>query len=108
MVLHKGSVLGKGSFNELKDRGKILDSIKDSTETSDKNTASGRTTGNNEIDHSDPKPVIGNYDEDLEISVEDKATGSISFRLYWDYFRAGLHPALMISVVLFFLGTHGK
>ena len=108
VVLHKGSVLGNGSFNELQDRGKILDSIKDSTETSDKNTASGRTTDESEIDHSDPKPVIGNYDEDLEISEEDKATGSISFRLYWDYFRAGLHPALMISVILFFLGTQGK
>lgn len=108
VVLHKGSVLGKGSFNELQDRGKILDSIKDSTETSNKNVASGRTTDENEIDHSDPKPVIPSYDEDLEISEEDKATGSISFRLYWDYFRAGLHPVLMISVVLFFLGTQGK
>ena len=109
VVLHKGSVLGKGSYNELQDSElKILDSIKDSTETSNKKTTSARTTDESEIDHSDPKPAIVSYDEDLEISEEDKATGSISFRLYWDYFRAGLHPILMISVVLFFLGTQGK
>ena len=108
VVLHKGCVLGKGSFDELQDGRKILDSIKDSSQTSHKQPASGRTTDENEMDHSDPKPVIGSYNEDLEISEEDKATGSISFRLYWDYFRAGLHPVFMISVVLLFLGTQGK
>ena len=105
MVLHKGSLLGKGSFDELQDGGKILDSIKDSSDTSNKENASSRTTDENTIDHSCSKPVIGSYDEDLEISEEEKATGSISFRLYWDYFRAGIHPVAMISVAVLFLAT---
>ncbi|KAJ7387132.1 hypothetical protein OS493_004097 [Desmophyllum pertusum] len=99
------SLLGKGSFDELQDGGKILDSIKDSSDTSNKENASSRTTDENTIDHSCSKPVIGSYDEDLEISEEEKATGSISFRLYWDYFRAGIHPVAMISVAVLFLAT---
>ena len=108
VVLQKGSVLGKGSFDELQDGGKILDSIKDSSDTSNKENASRKTTDENEIDHSCPKPVIGSYDEDLEISEEEKATGSISFRLYWDYFRAGIHPVTLISVIVLFLATQGE
>ncbi|KAJ7365567.1 hypothetical protein OS493_005682 [Desmophyllum pertusum] len=41
------------------------------------------------IDHSCSKPVIGSYDENLEISEEEKATGKISFALYWDVLALG-------------------
>ena len=36
----------------------------------------------------------------LEIPEEDRVIGNLSFRLYWDYFRSGLHPVLLIGLIV--------
>ena len=36
----------------------------------------------------------------LEIPEEDRVIGNLSFRLYWDYFRSGLHPVLVIGLIV--------
>ena len=44
----------------------------------------------------------------LEIPDEDRAIGSVSFQLYWDYFKSGIHPRLLVAFVAFFLFTQRK
>ena len=36
----------------------------------------------------------------LEIPEEDRVIGNLSFRLYWDYFKSGLHPVLLIGLIV--------
>ena len=44
----------------------------------------------------------------LEIPDEDRAIGGVSFQLYWDYFKSGIHTSLVVALVTFFLLTQCK
>ena len=46
--------------------------------------------------------------KELKIPDEDRAIGSVSFQLYWDYFKSGIHPSLVVALVAFFLLTECK
>lgn len=39
----------------------------------------------------------------LEIPDEDRVIGNVSFRLYWDYFTSGIHPASVVALIVFFI-----
>lgn len=39
---------------------------------------------------------------------EDRVVGTISSRLYWDYFRSGLHGVLLLFLLLLFFIAQGK
>ena len=43
----------------------------------------------------------------LSTSNEDREVGSISSKLYWTYFRAGLHGVLLLLLLLVFLISQG-
>ncbi|KAJ7370542.1 hypothetical protein OS493_031548 [Desmophyllum pertusum] len=45
--------------------------------------------------------------EKLEISEEDRGVGTISFKLYWEYFRAGMHPIAIPALIVFFIASQG-
>ena len=108
VVLHKGSVLRKGNFQELQDGGKILDTIIGTSATTSKENIRSTTTDENGVPFSCANPVSGSFVEHLKISEEEKATGKISSGLYWDYFRAGMHPVAMILLVILFVITQGE
>ena len=108
MILHKGSVEGKGSFRELQDAGKILDTIKDASATTKKEKMRSRTRKGNDTPLGSFNDVNVGFDENLEVSVEEKATGKISWALYWNYFKAGTHPLLVVLLILFFLVIQGQ
>ena len=108
VILHKGSVQGKGSFYELQNEGKFLDpAIDSSATTTDEQTRMSQAKEESETTQSDSVSFDDNFIEHLEVSEEDKATGNISSALYWDYFRAGMNPTAMITVVTLFLATQG-
>ena len=107
VVLQKGTVVGKGSFFELQDGGNVLDSIIDVSATTKEERIIRRTKDESKTAYSDSSPLSGSFDEHLKISEEEKAIGHISSTLYWDYFRAGMHPIVMIAVVILFLVTQG-
>ena len=44
----------------------------------------------------------------LDIPDEDRAVGSVSFRLYWNYFTSGIRPILFVSLIPLFLVTQRK
>ena len=117
IVLFKGRVLGKGRFTELQEKGVISSTVdplyktalKDNTELSE------RLAWENEEKHDDaskcrkkmpvPVPIEG---KSLEIAQEDRTIGAVTSKLYWDYFRSGAHPLVIIGMVGFCLITQGK
>lgn len=112
VVLHKGSVAGKGTFQELQEDEKILDIIKDVSANNKriKKVSPGKVKEKvmPTMCSKDAALTSGGFGENLEISEEEMATGSISFSLYWNYIRAGMHPLAIICLLLFFLVTQGK
>ena len=107
VVLQKGSILGKGSFLELQGADRILDTIINASNTTSKEKK--RPNAGSEKDTSFCFTTVqGGFDEYLEISEEDKATGKISSALYCEYFRAGVHPIVMIPLVFLFLAAQGE
>lgn len=113
IVLYKGRVLGEGSFNELKERG-ILNETIDPLYTM--KVSSGKSDHyldecNNEDDGASDKPFppqVKNEAKGLQISEEDRMIGVVSSKLYWNYFRSGLNSLAIISLLLLFLISQGK
>ena len=113
IVLYKGCVLGEGSFNEMKERG-ILNETIDPLYTM--KVSSGKSDHhlderNNEDDGASDKPFppqVKNEAKGLQISEEDRMIGVVSSKLYWNYFRSGLNSLAIISLFLLVLISQGK
>ena len=109
IVLHKGRVLGKGTFAELQGKG-ILNTTIDplyknaSTENKSNDMVTARE---DEERRRDLKPLT-KKDNELEISVEDRAIGTVSSKLYWDYFRSGIHSFFIIGMIFLCLISQGE
>ena len=117
VVLYKGRVMGKGTFTELKERGflnttidplyqKVNEKKSDDSsvwETEEKNEDADNSEG---IVHLAVHPA--SKPKNLEISQEDRAIGTVSSKLYWNYFRSGSPTLVIFAVLLLFLITQGK
>ena len=101
IVLHKGSLLGKGTFPEVETFLSMLYS-------SYKATILGRKLSQQRNDDRSSTPPEENEFEHLEISEEDRAIGTISLKLYWDYFKAGMHPVALCAIIFVFILSQGK
>ena len=114
IVLYKGSVLGKGSFTELQSKS-ILNTTVDPLykkvlqENESKNSFADEDEGERKIPDSCSRMVPPTSEaKGLEISQEDRTIGVVSSKLYWDYFRSGLHPLVILGIVFLCLITQGK
>ena len=110
VVLNKGCIQGIGGFEELKAQGKLIDTITTPADTTNMTEEQPRTLeSKEEIDktQSNLPKESERLVQHLQIEEEEKATGHISSKLYWDYFRAGMNPAALVAVVLLFLVTQG-
>lgn len=104
VVLDNGSVLGKGVYSELKNAN-VLSAILDASYATHDETSEKRLEGQ---EHNESVSLGDDgLTEHLELSEEDRAVGFISSRLYWDYFRAGMHPMVMTLVFAVFLVSQG-
>ena len=112
IVLYKGRVLGKGSFTVLKKEGILSTTVDPLYETSNKNQ-SDNTYDREDEEKDDSDSYYGivpqtSETKGLQISEEDRAIGTVSSKLYWNYFRSGV-PSLVIFVVsCLCLITQGK
>ncbi|XP_015778089.1 PREDICTED: multidrug resistance-associated protein 4-like [Acropora digitifera] len=108
VVLNKGCIQGIGGFEELKAKGKLIDTITTLTDSTNTTEEQPRTLElKEEIDKTQSNLPMESkrFLEHLQIEEEEKATGHISSKLYWDYFRAGTNPAALVAVVFLFLIT---
>ena len=109
IVLYKGRVLDKGRFAKLHEKGVISSAVdplyraalKDKTDSPEpfawKNSE--------KQDDADPLPDKA---RSLEVAKEDRTIGVLTARLYWDYFRSGVHSLMITGMVGFSLITQGK
>ena len=109
IVLHKGCVLGKGTFAELQGKGILnttIDPLYKNASIENKSNDMG-TARNDEERCRDLEPLT-NKENELEISVEDRAIGRVSSKLYWDYFSSGIHSLLIIGMIFLCLISQGE
>ena len=109
IVLHKGSLVGKGTYRELQEDERIVDILQAGSITTD----SEEEVSSEESEEKE-RPPLYNKDgmeivagDNLEISEEERATGNISFAVYWKYFRAGMNSFALICLLLFTVFSQG-
>lgn len=110
VVLHKGCLVGQGTYRELQGDERILDIIRAGSITSD-----SEDEASSEESEEKERPPLYNKDgmdivagDNLELAEEERATGDISFALYWKYFRTGMHPFGLVCLLLFTVFSQGK
>lgn len=107
IVLCKGRMLENGTFAELQKKGIVSTTLDSTVKNSFKgSTSDSRSVTENE-DYSDEDRVvpIKNQVKELEISDEDRDIGGVTIKVYWDYFRSGLHPCAIFGITCFCLFT---
>ena len=115
IVLYKGSVLDKGRFTELHEKGVISSTVDPLYKAAPKDkTDSSETFGwEDKEDYEDAEKCqkihpLPNEARSLNIAKEDRAIGVVTSKLYWDYFRSGAHPLMITGMVGLSLITQGK
>ena len=113
IVLHEGSVLGKGSFTELKEDGILKTTIDSLYKELNQIEPDANFGGDNE----EEEDVSGNLGDvvlqtnevkGIQISEEERTIGVVSSKIYWNYFRSGLSVLLTSAVICLCLVTQGK
>ena len=111
IVLLKGEMLGKGSFDELKAKG-LLNTTVDPLYKKDKESSASlaeQDTGEKEIsDLYERTMPNANEFKALPVSKEDCANGLVSTKLYWNYFRSGAPLPVIIAGICFCFITQGN
>ena len=103
VVMKEGSILLQADFNTLVKSGFELDTL-DKYKIGGKYMPTGRSTS---VHEESAMPLDIDYAR-LENVEEDRVIGSVSWILYLDYIRAGMHSPSAVAIVLFFLVVQGK
>ena len=114
IVLYKGRVLEKGSFTELQEKG-ILNTTVDPLYQTVGNDGELNNNVAREIEQKDKgdddRETMASLPSEargLEISQEDRSIGVVSSKLYWNYFRSGVHWSIICAVICLCVVTQGK
>ena len=114
IVLYKGRVLEKGSFTKLQRRG-ILNTTVDPLYEKVRNDGELNNNVDREIeqknkgvDGGETMAPLSNEARGLEISKEDRSIGVVSSKLYWNYFRSGVHWSIICAVIFLIFIVQGK
>lgn len=110
IVLLKGEILGKGSFDELKAKG-LLNTTVDPLYKKDKESSASLAEQGGEEEISDlceRTMPDANECKALHVSKEDCANGLVSTKLYWNYFRSGTPLPVIIAGICCCFITQGN
>ena len=113
IALYKGRVLEKGSFTELQEKGILNTTVdplyqavqKDSTHTK---SAAREIEQKKRGDGFTTMVPLPNDPKSLEISQEDRSIGVVSSKLYWNYFRSGVHWSIIVAAICVCFIAQGK
>ncbi|XP_001637478.3 ATP-binding cassette sub-family C member 4 isoform X1 [Nematostella vectensis] len=103
VALNKGRVTTQGSYDDIKDSSTLKEMMRE-IEISRSMTTRGPEQG--EADNERGGYLIGEY-KDVEQVEEDRVMGVVTWRLYWEYLRAGLPALLTGLLIIFFLSVEG-
>ena len=95
VVLHRGEVSQQGPYAQIQK----VDIIGGETNRTDVSSESPPPPGDSE--------PCDEFSKDLEGEEEERLTGSVSWRVYWTYLRAGSPAFLIVGVVLLLFSVEG-
>ena len=109
IVLRKGSLVASGTFLELKEKG-VLTGIQETRHTSESKDIQEIFSLEDGIKTAEVKTSSPTNEliKRMKIADEDRETGNVSFRLYWEYLRAGAHPIALAGLLVMFLLCQGN
>ena len=113
VLLSKGEVLTKGSFAQLMETG-VLDTVLGIHKKSLPGTAQFADASKQKrlsfVRRDDvPEDVfMGDVHTGLEIPDEDRSIGTVSLKLYWKYFRAGIPCVAIVGLFFVFVFSQGE
>ena len=112
IVLYKGRVLEKGSFTQLQEKGilnKTVDPLYQTVQKGGNHAESvARESEQKKSDGFERMVPLPDDLTSLEISQEDRSIGVVSSKLYWNYFRSGVHWSIIIAVICLCFIAQGK
>ena len=113
IVLYKGRVLEKGSFTELQGKGILnitVDPLYQRGQIDSNHTESfaREIEQKNRGDGFESMVPLPDDPMSLEISQEDRSIGVVSSKLYWNYFRSGVHWSITSAVICLCFIAQGK
>ncbi len=100
VVMREGSILVKGHFSTVLNSGLNFDVINKIAGKAEAATLQMEKVSNQ-------KAILDEKLPSLEIDEEDRVIGSISWKLYWRYIKAGLHVIAVGAMAVFFLVVQG-
>ena len=108
IVLDKGLVLGKGRFIELQEKNILSIAADPLCKTVlEINESDGVVEKKGDKSYfADAR--AGNEARSLQIEEEDRVIGVVSSKLYWNYFRSGVHSLVLLAIVLLCVIAQGK
>ena len=101
MIMKEGSSLERVDFKTLVNAGFELVAV-DKAKTDGRVTSAGRSSAREESAMN-----LNTKHASLETAEEDRSIGSVSWKLYLDYIRAGMHTTSAVVLVIFFLVVQG-
>ncbi len=113
IVLYKGRVLGKGSFNELQEQGFLnttIDRFYKTVMTDNKADKDFSREVEEENENAESGKTVASTKQykGLNKFQEDRSIGVVASNLYWDYFKSGMHSLAIFAVVCLCLIAQGK
>ena len=102
-VLQNGSVIDEGTFMELNERETLKDILEPQNSVAQETNLFQEQIPTTKVHCSDNKTI-----KSMEIPDEDRKFGAVSCKLYWDYLTAGVHPIVLVGLLLIFLLSQGK
>ena len=101
VIMKEGSVISEGSYTGLRKAGVEFQ------EMFDGNANQGECPAARDS-YSTKDAIREEGVSGLDIEEEDRMTGSVSWSLYWKYFRAGLPSLMLIILAVFFVFVQGE
>ena len=114
ILLYKGRVLEKGSFTELQEKGILNTAVDPLYQTVGNDGELTKTVvreieqKNKGVDGRETMAPLPNEAMGMEISREDRSIGVVSSKLYWNYFRSGVHWSIIVAVICLCFIAQGK
>ena len=100
VIMKEGSVISEGNYTALRKAGVEFQEMFDGNVNLGESPAAR--------DSYSTKDGIREGVSGLDIEEEDRMTGSVSWSLYWKYFRAGLPSLMLIILAVFFALAQGE
>ena len=103
----------KGSFIELQEKGILNTNVEPLNQTVQRDSNPTESVApeieqKNRGDGFETMVPLPHDPMSLEISHEDRSIGVVSSKLYWNYFRSGVHWSIIVAVICLCFIAQGK